>query len=142
MKKISTFSLYVNGLIQTIPEGIQTGREYLDEKDVRYVFHEELIDHLEYLQAPYLAWLESCGVFAEEVEVERESAFTRINAFMEGFDQAIRKPLVVCWVNLRPCRVRQRVGVNNGRLPWHLREICWTGLKNSGLKGSKVNMAM
>jgi hypothetical protein len=51
---------------ESIAPSVLTGIRYLDENDVRFVFHEELARALAYVQEPVVAWAEKCGVLADE----------------------------------------------------------------------------
>lgn len=56
--KIGGFRGYLQEVAESKPAGLQVGPEYLDKLDLRYRFHEKLVDRLEYLQQPYAAFLQ------------------------------------------------------------------------------------
>jgi len=55
------FREFLFGDIDTCP-AVVTGPDYIDEKDIRFKFHEDLIARCDYLQGPVMAWAEQSGV--------------------------------------------------------------------------------
>jgi hypothetical protein len=55
------FRSYLVGNIDTCP-AVVTGPDYIDEMDVRYKYHEDLVDRVDYLQGPVIAWAEQRGI--------------------------------------------------------------------------------
>lgn len=57
--RLTEFRSYLQTPGTPIPDGVQTGLPFLDEADPAFEFHESLVERLDYLQEPVLAWLDS-----------------------------------------------------------------------------------
>lgn len=88
--RVARFRQWVQGITPTAPTDVRTGRNYLDEIDLRYQFHERLVDQLGYLQAPYITWLERCGVLAWDKAPEASTAFERISEWWAQLSESVR----------------------------------------------------
>ncbi len=61
--RLTAFQRFLDCLSGCRPE-VTTGLPYLDEKDVRFVYNEELADRMAYLQEPVVAWAMEGGAAA------------------------------------------------------------------------------
>lgn len=64
------------------PPQFATGLPYLDEEDVRYAFHEELVDRVDILQISAVTWAEQCSPAVSE-----EESTTGSKLWQQGFSR-------------------------------------------------------
>lgn len=55
------FRAFLAGDLDICP-AVVTGPDYIDEMDVRYKYHEDLVEKIDYLQGPVMAWAEQSGI--------------------------------------------------------------------------------
>jgi len=58
---LQSFRAFLAGDIDTCP-AVVTGPDYIDEKDIRFKFHEDLVERIGYLQGPVMAWAAQSGI--------------------------------------------------------------------------------
>jgi hypothetical protein len=75
-KRLIHFWRYTQGIEEQRGD-VQTGPQFLSERDLRFKFQEELVAKLSYLQQPLLVWAERCGVLGEN---EHASIFESLRA--------------------------------------------------------------
>ena len=67
--------------------GVVTGFDYLDEQDLRYIYHEEMVERLSYLQIPVLDWMEHKAedLIGKPVAV---GVLVRIDGWLQAIEEA------------------------------------------------------